>query len=821
MHTRTRSTLVCCGFVTVVGALETATARAQCPPGWRSAGAHGLDGAGHAAVRWDPDDEGPQPAQLVIGGVFHVAGTVRSTAVAAWDGVDWISLQGGVSGSSATTVNALAVFDDGSGPAVYVGGHFFFAGNTPVNCIAKWDGANWSPLGSGLNDAVYSLAVYDDGSGPALIAGGRFTQAGGNPASRIAKWTGTAWSALGAGVNNDVLAIYSFNPGDRSYLYVGGRFSFAGTLAARRFVRWDGAAWSYPGMEFENGEVRAITAFDDGEGAALYVGGSFTAMASGPARYVVRSNGAAWLNLGGGPNAPVDALLPYAGADGDCLVVGGEFFGVDGIAAEGVARWSGTQWSPAADGINGRVRALAAVEIDGPNGAAALCAVGSFSTHALPNSDNVARLGPDTWSGFSSAYRWAPINALAAFDAGSGPALYAGGDFRAIRGAPGDHIARLTPNGWEAVSGGCDGPVHTMMRYDDGLEPALIVGGRFLNAGGVDVNRLARWNGTNWSRLGVGATSSTTAIYALAAFDDGISQKIYVGGAFSGVGGSGGNNIARLDGTLWQALPGGGTNGVVYAIAEFDEGSGPALYVGGSFSAPGANIARWNGATWSNVGLGCDAAVHALTVFDDGAGPALYVGGTFATAGGGPHTGVARWNGRGWRSAGAGLEGGGVYCFTTYDDGAGIALYAGGSFFVSGGVPVNCIARWNGVRWAALAEGISGLSPGDIVRVRALAEWNDGPNPALCAGGSFSAAGTLGANNLAWWQRVCPRGDLDCDAAVTLFDIDPFIQALLDPSGYDNSHPECDRMNADMNADDAVNFFDIDPFVACVLGACS
>ena len=46
--------------------------------------------------------------------------------------------------------DCLGVFDDGSGPALYVGGRFLTASGVTVNNIAKWDGASWGPLGMGL-----------------------------------------------------------------------------------------------------------------------------------------------------------------------------------------------------------------------------------------------------------------------------------------------------------------------------------------------------------------------------------------------------------------------------------------------------------------------------------------------------------------------------------------------------------------------------------------------------------------------------------------------------------------------------------------------
>jgi hypothetical protein len=56
-------------------------------------------------------------------------------------------------------------------------------------------------------------------------------------------------------------------------------------------------------------------------------------------------------------------------------------------------------------------------------------------------------------------------------------------------------------------------------------------------------------------------------------------------------------------------------------------------------------------------------------------------------------------------------------------------------------------------------------------------------------------------------------GDLNCDGAVNNFDIDPFVLALTDPSGYAQKFPDCDRMLADVNGDGVVDNFDIDPFV--------
>jgi hypothetical protein len=51
-------------------------------------------------------------------------------------------------------VHALAAFDDGTSPALYAGGEFAIAGDVAANRIAKWDGTQFSTLGTGMSSAV-------------------------------------------------------------------------------------------------------------------------------------------------------------------------------------------------------------------------------------------------------------------------------------------------------------------------------------------------------------------------------------------------------------------------------------------------------------------------------------------------------------------------------------------------------------------------------------------------------------------------------------------------------------------------------------------
>ena len=108
-----------------------------------------------------------------------MAGGVPATNVARWNGTNWSAMGSGMGGLSQNYLEDLAV----SGSDVYAGGQFIHAGGIVASYIAKWDGSIWSALGSGVNNTVYPLLV----SGKDLYAGGYFTTAGGKPCAYIAR----------------------------------------------------------------------------------------------------------------------------------------------------------------------------------------------------------------------------------------------------------------------------------------------------------------------------------------------------------------------------------------------------------------------------------------------------------------------------------------------------------------------------------------------------------------------------------------------------------------------------------------------------------
>jgi len=370
-----------------------------------------------------------------------------------------------------------------------------------------------------------------------------------------------------------------------------------------------------------------------------------------------------------------------------------------------------------------------------------------------------AQFSCPAWSNAEGAFD-APVRALAVFDDGTGPALYAAGEFRHVGPDLVRHVAKWDGVSWTEVGGGVVGSVFALAVWDSGSGPALYATGDFTQAGHVTASNVARWDGRSWSVLGRGLDRVGRA---LAAFDDGSGPALYAGGEFITSDGRFSLSIAKWDGRRWSSL-GDGLNAPVRALTTWDDGTGLALYAGGDFTASGGTgtpgVARWDGVAWAPVFLGTSGVVRALATFDDGTGSALYAGGDFTQAGTVTAPRVARFDGAVWSAVGAGLTNS-VNALLAHDDGRQPALYAGGKFTSAlDSTPVLRIARFDGTRWLPLAGGTND-------EVSALTTFDDGAGPALAAGGQFSMAGGQQALRAAVWRDPCTvalRGTVNAGA---------------------------------------------------------
>ena len=406
---------------------------------------------------------------------------------------------------------------------------------------------------------------------------------------------------------------------------------------------------------------------------------------------------------------------------------------------------------------------------------------------------------PCTWEALSAGGFTSSVRAFAVFDDGTGPRLHVGGGFRQSLGSPVSFIGRLEGHEWSGLGSSVGGPVLALTLFDDGAGPALYVGGAFGRAGAIpNANGVARWDGKEWSALGSGLFNSDPnqpmLARALAVFDEGSGPALYVGGNFDQAGGLPATNIARWDGQSWSPLGDGlgpQSGAEVRALAVYDDPGapgGPALYAGGNF--PGG-IARWDGSAWQPVVGTVGPILRAFKVFDDGTGPGLYAGGQLSAAGGVPVNHIARWDGQSWSPLVAGTDFD-VRSLHVFDDGRGPALYVGGAFHYAGGIRVMGIARWDGREWSALGSGMyrtRGIS------VDAMATFDDGAGPALYVGGIFTEAGGVPADNIARWRCQTCYADCDRSGVLDIFDFLCFQNSFVLGESYAcecDPDPACD-----------------------------
>jgi hypothetical protein len=712
-------------------------------------------------------DDGGGPA-LYAGGIFEIAQGQFVNGIAKWDGSRWSALGTGFRRDDIPDVRALAVYDDGSGPALYAAVIY----HEDIGEVARWNGSSWTSIGELVEP--WALTVYDDGNGPVLVVGGQFFSVGGVAARNIASWDGTSWAPLGGGTNNLVNALTAHDDGGGPALYAGGLFTSAGGQAAKGIARWNGSIWSALGSGLSNlpsssGWVRALCTHDDGHGSALIAAGIFTVAGGVPAANVAKWDGSSWSALGGGVDDDVCALAVYDDGGGPGLYVGGSFDRAGAVAAQDLAKWDGSSWSAVASGST-TIDALA-VHDDG--GGARLFAGGySFTTGGRP-ARGVARLDGSSWSVLGEGGVSDRVWALKVFDEGAGPVLHVGGDFAWVGDVSANGIASWNGSSWSPLGIGMQNvgeepSVRALEVYDDGGGPALHAGGRFVSAGGAMASNVAKWDGSSWSALGSGIVGYVSA---LRAFDDGGGPALFASGSFQSAGGVAAFNIARWNGSSWA--PVGGIGGPVEALELFDDGGGPALYAGGGFSYAGStrasSIAKWNGSSWSALQGGVFGAIQDLAVFDDGSGPALYAAGSFTSAGGVPAVHVAKWDGSSWSALGSGVGVGFelAWAMTSFDDGSGPGLFVGGWFTIAGGMAANGIARWDGSSWTPLGSGMPGL-----VAALAVFDGVDRGGPDLIAGGRFPAAPDSNDSYLARWTGCLDRAPpvLDCPKSISVPD---------------------------------------------------
>ena len=493
-------------------------------------------------------------------------------------------------------VIAVTIYDDGTGPALIIGGTFLNASGLRVNRIARWNGHAWSPLGSGIEGnhlaQVSALLVYNGD----LIAAGFFSSAGGVSANNIARWNGSEWAPLAGGLNNWVstIAVHDGN------LIAVGSFTEAGSSSASRIASWNGNEWSPIGDDF-NERAYALTTHSGN----LIAGGRFTGSGATPISRVAMWDGQRWVPIGDGVRGIVWTLVSH----GPDLIAGGLALDADGYG-HSIMRWGGQTWSPLSEIAGRDVYHLAILE-------------GSIVANT---GREIRRWNGTSWSSVSSKVAGGIMTMTVI-----GDRMLVGGNFNTINGIEAASVAQYDagrwssldtqPNWWASAAGVFQNELlRTVSYYRDPAGPVPLPTG------------ISRWSPDGWAQLGDEFNGSVSAVIVH-------QGDLIAAGQFSHVGGIQAQNIARWDGSSWRAL-GPGLNTQIQALASH----------GGELIAAGDSVMRWNGLEWRQMG---PTIAWRVTSFALESGN-LIAGAFIPNDINGPERGrVARWNGTTWIPMGA------------------------------------------------------------------------------------------------------------------------------------------------------------------------
>ncbi|MCC7064177.1 MAG: hypothetical protein IT456_15305 [Planctomycetes bacterium] len=628
---------------------------------------------------------------------------------------------------------------------LYAGGEWFAAAGGTIRGIARYDGAAWRPVSTGIdlsgslfpftNPQVRALAVYQ---GQVVLAG-TFDRAGGQPCNQIARWNGVALQPLGQGLqltfgDADVRALAVYN----NDLYAAGKFDRAGGLPANGIARWNGTSWSAvgAGVVTSGGIVGYPYALCVHNGA-LVVGGEFDRAGGNPAQHVASWNGSAWSALGSGPSWPTYALATY----GTDLIAAAQF--QIGSNVEMVAKWNGSTWS--ALGTGGPTLPPLALHVFGSH----LYAGGVFDQPG----PGLARFDGTGWSNVGGVSGIGPSVATLGEHGGE---LVLGGSFETVGLQPGaagsvasTGIARFDGNtSWRELGTGLglDREIAAIVPWRGGW---AAVGG-FTQAGSIQGNGLAFYDGDRWSSLGTfNGGVATAALYQ---------GGLVVSGNFTSIDGVMYPGVAIHDGAQWQPFGGIAPPGLIAHGGDlfgFGGGSGLQRWNGFYFTTvalPGSIVSNahvhtdgqlylttdnafthlihvWNGTATTQIGIANDFQ-HALSSY----GTDLLVGGRFTSVSGTAAFHIARWNGSTWSALSAAVTGYSVDAFGELDG----VLYAG----VNGDSRGFCLRLMPG-GWQSMGTGTDSVPQ----------LFHPDPTTAsLWASGPFYHAGGLPSRSLAEWR---------------------------------------------------------------------
>ncbi len=273
-----------------------------------------------------------------------------------WNGNNWTELGTGIHALNPNNY-VISLTTDKLGN-VYAAGDF--TDSNYREYVAKWDGVNWTKLGTGVNslNAWGQINIITTDKFGNVYAAGGFTDSGALPNGHpyVAKWDGVSWTELGTGPNalNPNKDIYSMAIDNFGNVYVAGGFTDSTTWLpnGNHYVaKWNGVGWTELGASLNalhaDGAINSIAVDNIGN---VYAEGQF--MNSNGEYYVSKWDGSTWSELGINNNSlnPNSWTGTLTLDDSGYVYVTGDF--TDSNGHYYVAKWNGNIWSKLGTGSN-------------------------------------------------------------------------------------------------------------------------------------------------------------------------------------------------------------------------------------------------------------------------------------------------------------------------------------------------------------------------------------------------------------------------------------------------------------------------------------
>ncbi|MEW6158384.1 MAG: hypothetical protein AB1813_13190 [Verrucomicrobiota bacterium] len=608
---------------------------------------------------------------LIVAGRFTNAGDVQTFNIARWNGTTWRQMWFGLGGAE-EEVHALAVV----GQKLFAGGRFFRATTLQLNHLAQWTGFTWEPVQTGVTglegdlppDQVSTRILSLLPSGNDLIVGGSFTAASGVAATNVARWTGAAWLPIGSGVDLVVSALAA----NGTDLYAGGTAGPYQAPSGNQPAYWGGRAgpmrWNGEAWEEIGGGVHGTAVFDrvrihdllsaDGK---LYVAGNFARAGEFIAQGLVAWDGQLWNGLGNENFQGIYGAVSKILALGTNVFALGDFTRAGSTDAQSIARWDGARWHAFAVVEGGSVLDFAAQKTD-------LIVAGTFTGISGVSAKSVARWDGSTWTALGNGISGS-VAAVTATDR----YVYVGGKLNIPGAQEVIGAAKWDGQTWQILSGGLTENSHSVSSIIARGEE-LYLAGRFSFNSTTRRSLIASWNGSEWAPVGEGlwlyfdpsTTSDCSALISVTSLGFWRGDLI-AAGSFDRSGEKPLNNIARWNGSTWSSIGEGvgrvgsgclgGSYFPLYAMVATED----AIVVGGMTFEGTPLLAQWTGDAWVTLQPSLanhtpdfpktplpippppgrrNSSVYALS----SSGTNLYVGGNFSTADGRPSVGFAIWH---------------------------------------------------------------------------------------------------------------------------------------------------------------------------------